>query len=204
MQFHEAKLLLEAAGTTLPLVILLIVDDADRQFLTDLYLRHRELIYKSAANYFPGNLLEIEDAISSTAERMCKYCKELEQIPCNKQKYYLVKMVRTVCIARLVELRRSRERNDWFADSQVVEGTADEAHAHDFVFSRVYADDLLNSFSALSNRDKELIRMRHIDMMEYDDIARVLDINEGAARTAVSRAKKRLEKFAQHVKDDFL
>lgn len=204
MQFQEAKLLLEAVSTTLPLAILLVEDEADRQFLADLYLQYRGLIYKSAANYFSGNLLEIEDAVSSTAERMCKYCKELKQIPCNKQKCYLVKMVRTVCIARLAELRHSRERNDWFADSQVVEGIADEAQAHDFVFSRVYAEDLLDSFSALSDRDKELIRMRHIDMMAYDDIARALNISERAARTAISRAKKRLEKLALHVKDDNL
>lgn len=46
--------------------------------------------------------------------------------------------------------------------------------------------------------------MRHIDMMAYDDIARALNISERAARTAISRAKKRLEKLALHVKDDNL
>ena len=55
MQFQEAKLLLEAVSTTLPLAILLVEDEADRQFLADLYLQYRGLIYKSAANYFSGN-----------------------------------------------------------------------------------------------------------------------------------------------------
>lgn len=204
MQPYDAKLMMETLGTTLPLAILLIEDDADRQFLTDLYLQHRDLLYKIAAGFFRNSPSEIEDAISNTAERMCKYCKELQCIPCNKRKFYIVRIVRSVCITRYAELQMHKETNDLFADSQTFEGMEDESSAHGIVFSRVYADDLLNSFAVLSDRDKELIRMRHIDMMDYDDIAEALHISEGTARTAVSRAKARLEKLAKHLKDDIL
>lgn len=85
-----------------------------------------------------------------------------------------------------------------------MEGVEDENSAHSIVFSRVYADDLLNSFPMLSDRDKELIRMRHIDMLDYDEIAEALHISERTARTAVSRAKARLENLAQNLKGDIL
>lgn len=201
---YDAKLMMDTVGATLPLAILLIDDDADRQFLTDLYLQYRELIYKKAAGFFHNSPSEIEDAISSTAERMCKYCKELQNTPCNKRKFYIVKIVRSVCITRYTELQRHKNKHDWFADLETIERAEDENSAHGIVFSRVYADDLLNSFAALSDRDKELIRMRHIDMMDYDDIAEILHISEGTARTAVSRAKTRLEKLAQNLKDKIL
>ena len=194
----------EASGPVIPLAILLIEDDGDRQFVTGLYLQYRELLYKTAKGFFANSPSEIEDAISSSAEKMCKYCKELKAIPYDKRKFYIVKIVRSVCITRLAALQKQRERHDWFADSEIVEGTEDESSAHSIVFSRVYADDLLNSFATLNDRDKELIRMRHIDMMDYASIAEALQISEGAARTAVSRAKARLEKLAQHHKDDIL
>ncbi|MEG0512139.1 MAG: sigma-70 family RNA polymerase sigma factor [Clostridia bacterium] len=204
MQYYDAKLMMETVGTALPLAILLIEDDEDRQFVTDLYLQHRELLYKKATGFFYNSQSEIEDAVSDAAERMCKYCKEIQNIPCNKRKFYIVKIIRSVCITRLAVLQRQQERNDWFADTETVEGIEDENSAHGIVFSRVYADDLLHSFSMLSDRDKELIRMRHIDRMDYDEIANTLHISEGTARTAVSRAKARLERLAQHVKDDNL
>lgn len=204
MQYYDAKLMMETVGTALPLAILLIEDDEDRQFVTDLYLQHRELLYKKAKGFFYNSQSEIEDAVSSAAERICKYCKELQKIPCNKRKFYIVRIIRSVCITRVAVLQRQQERRDWFADTETVEGVEDENSAHSIVFSRVYADDLLNSFSMLSDRDKELIRMRHIDMMYYDEIANTLHISEGTARTAVSRAKARLESLAQHVKDDTL
>lgn len=204
MQFFDTKLMMETVGTTLPLAILLIEDDEDRQFLTDLYLEYRNLLYKEAMRFFCDSPFEIDDAVSGSAERMCKYCKELQNIPCNKRKFYLVKIVRSVCNTRIAELTKQQERRDWFADSETVEGVEDENSAHSIVFSRVYADDLLHSFPMLSDRDKELIRMRHIDMLDYDEIAEALHISEGTARTAVSRAKARLENLAQNLKGDIL
>ena len=44
----------------------------------------------------------------------------------------------------------------------------------EMAFSKVNALALLNSFHQLSPRDKELIRMRHIDLMEFSDIAQAL------------------------------
>ncbi len=39
MQPYDAKLMMETLGTTLPFAILLIENDEDRQFLTEMYFR---------------------------------------------------------------------------------------------------------------------------------------------------------------------
>lgn len=70
MQPYDAKLMMETVGTTLPLAILLIEDDEDRQFLTDLYLEYRNLLYKEAMRFFCDSPSEIDDAVSGSAERM--------------------------------------------------------------------------------------------------------------------------------------
>ena len=204
MQYFDASNLWTTVGSSLPLAILLIENDEDRQFLAELYLQYRGLLYKEAVKHFGSGSQEIEDAVGNSAVRMCKYCKKLQSLPCNKRPFYLVKIVRSVCNTQLAELQKQSERHDWFADSETAEDAVDESGAPNIVFSRVYADDLLNSFVELSQRDRELIRMRHIDLMNYDEIAKVLHISEGTARTAVSRAKARLENLARSQKDDLL
>lgn len=77
-----------------------------------------------------------------------------------------------------------------------LEHIVDEDAYHDIILSKFNAIELLDSFKQLSDRDKELIRMRHIDLMDYDEIAETLNISLPTARTAVFRAKQRLEKIA--------
>jgi len=52
-------------------------------------------------------------------------------------------------------------------------------------------------YAELSERDRELIRLRHMDQMNYEDIAVVIGLSESSTRTAVSRAKKRLKQLAE-------
>ena len=52
---------------------------------------------------------------------------------------------------------------------------------------------LLESFDALSSKERILIQMRHIDKMEYREIALELGITEQAARVALHRAKRHLQ-----------
>ena len=68
------------------------------------------------------------------------------------------------------------------------------------MFDRVFASDLLGAFPELSEKDKDLIRLRHMDLLGYDVIAQQMGITEIAARTAVSRAKSKLERLAMNKK----
>ena len=49
----------------------------------------------------------------------------------------------------------------------------------------------------MSQRDQDIIWMRHVDLMEYSEMAEVLGMREGAVRTALTRAKARLEKASR-------
>lgn len=85
MQFLPGRETIDVCGTILPLAILLIENDEDRQFLTDMYLQYRKLMYKIASHYFQSDYNEIEDVVSTSVERMCKFCKNIQTVPCNKR-----------------------------------------------------------------------------------------------------------------------
>ena len=187
----------DASQIMIPVAILLIEDDDDRDFLADLYQQYYRLLWKTASMFFPGNEEEIAEAVSDSVERMCRYCKNIQDTPCNKRAAYLVKIIRSVCNTRLGELQKQALRKDMYISAAELENIEDEQQNHEMIFSRLYATDLLQSFDSLSETDRYLIQLRHIDGMSWKEIAALLSMNEGTVRTALSRAKTRLEKLAK-------
>ena len=192
----DIRQILELYSVVIPLPILLIENDEDRQFLTDVYLQYKSLMYKTAYSFFRDNLSEVDDMVGNTVERLCKNCERLKAVDCNKRASYIVSSVRNVCITRLRELKRQRLHFDFGPDDEDMEAIAGPDDVQEIVFSHLLVSDMLNAFPELSERDRELIRLRHVDQLDYADIAALSGISEGAARTAVSRAKSRLEKLA--------
>ncbi len=200
MQSIDPGRFLELYGSVLPLAILLIEDDEDRAFLSDFYIQYKPLMYSTASKFFAKDFAELEDVVGETVERICKNCDKIKAVECNKRYSYLISIIRHVCYRRLATIRKQNAAHVYSTDQETLEQVPGADDVHALVFDKAYASDLLNSFPELSTKDKDLIRMRHIDMLDYDEIAEVCGINEGAARTAVSRAKKRLEHLATQKK----
>ena len=64
----------------LPAVLLTTVSNADREFLTQIYLDYRNLIYRVALSFFPDDHCEAEDGFSNTLEKLCKRPELLRSI----------------------------------------------------------------------------------------------------------------------------
>lgn len=201
MQYLPGRETMDICGTILPLAILLIENDEDRQFLTEMYLQYRKLMYKTASHYFQSNDTEIEDAVGTSVERMCKYCKNIQAVPCNKRTAYIVRLVENVCRTRIRTIARQREKEQFPTEENWENDIPDTEDTEAIVFSHLRANDLLMSFDRLSPRDQELIRMRHIDYMEFEEMAREMGMTVSAVRTALSRAKQRWRKLASEQED---
>lgn len=59
-------------------------------------------------------------------------------------------------------------------------------------------DDLMQAISALPDTENAVLRMKHIEGMEVDEIARLIQSTPGAVRTALSRARQRIRKLYTH------
>lgn len=200
MHALDIQQMMAVYGTALPIAILLIDDDEDRAFLSDAYIQYKALMYKVAIDYFKPNQADIEDAVSESVERLCKYVHKFRAIPCNKRPSYVVRLVENVCRTRLRAMMLEKDMHAFSMDEEQSEQLPAEDNVLETVFSHFYAEDLLAMFDKLSKRDQELLRMRHVDQMSYEEIAKALHMNEGAVRTALSRAKQRLEKVSAEQK----
>lgn len=172
----------------IPVAILAIQNEEDREFVTRIYLEYRALMYKTAYKYCSHNKHDTEDAVSEAIVRICKYPQALRRVPETELPAYLVTVVSNVCRA---ENRKKHPLNFQYDDQlDTLAETAQDPY--ESIFDHADAVSLLQSFNTLSERDKELIRMRHIDQMSYDEMAKQLHMKSGALRTALSRAKQRM------------
>lgn len=176
-------------------MMMLLHNDGDRQLMAELYMKHRDLMHKVASLYFSADSRQTEDAVSETVVRLCKNFSTVKTLDCHKISAYIVKVSRSACI----DLLRRGSRAAMQAGGDTLEAVPDKDADLDVAMSRTYALDLLAAFPQLSDRDKELIRMRHIDGMSYEDIAKALHLTEQTARAAVSRARRKLQLAARHM-----
>jgi len=185
---------------SVPLLLLLIQDENEREQIAQLYLQHVDLMRKVASKYFSSSLTEQEDIVSDATLRICKNFSTISRLESHKIPSYIVKVCRSVCIDRL----RRQGGLEVFPGEEVMGTFPDRGTMLDALMDRKYAIDLLESFSSLSDRYKELIRMRHIDLMSFEEIAQVLGISEVSARSAVSRAQRHLKALARQLKPEDL
>lgn len=93
--------------------------------------------------------------------------------------------VRRVCLTRL----RSFHPRAALADR-----AADEAGGDDF-------QTLLQAVDMLPTVEQAVLRMRHIDGMEIEEIAAISSSTTGAVRTALSRARRRIRDIYTRIYD---
>lgn len=95
---------------------------------------------------------------------------------------------------------RNLGRNPEVIDSEISERLADNMEDQSEAISR--EDDerrerLEQLLTQLPEKAQELIRLRFFENREYDEIARLLNTNEGAVRTAISRIITKLRSMAK-------
>ncbi len=189
--FDPGKML-PAYSLVLPLAMALLSDPDEQTLVIQLYEEHRGLMFKTAVSFFGRNYAEVEDAVSASLERICKYIYKIEPLPCNKRESYLVKIVVNVCKNRLIELNKQNVHQDAYVDQHALEAIPGEDDVYQIAFDNASAEELLNSFDGLSDRDKEIFRKRHIEHLEFCEIAEAFQMTQQAVRTALSRTKKRM------------
>lgn len=182
----------------LPILALILLNDSDRELIESVYFQHRQLMFHVARKYFSDKPDELEDVINTALERICRYVPRIREVSSNRIQAYVVLIVENVCKTRLSQIIKERNLRVVQYDDEVLqenEGYSD--NPYDLVFDYADARALLASFKGLSQRDQDIIWMRHVDQMEYSEIASVLGMREGAVRTALTRAKARLVKAAR-------
>lgn len=176
------------------------IPSEDRAFVQELYFEHRELMYYIARKYFKGDQAEIDDAILTATEKMCRNVQKIRAVPCNKTRAYVVSIIENVCRDRLEQRSRERQRYVFLGDDADLLPAED--NVEETVIRRSRTSALMEMLDRLPPRDRDILRMRHMASMSYAQIAETLSMTESAVRTAAFRAQKRLKEMAKEWEED--
>lgn len=95
MAFFDMSQIAKYYGIVLPISILMIETDDDREFICRLYINYRKLMFAVAYEYFNENDSDIDDVVGITVERLCRYCSTVRKIPEDRIKQYIVSITVT-------------------------------------------------------------------------------------------------------------
>lgn len=190
------------SAASVPFALLMLANDDDRQFVEQIYLEYRGLMYYAAREYFGKNKEEIEDAISSAIENMCKYVENFRAVECSKMRSYILSTIENVCKHRLRELGKQRAHQDDGITQEMIENIPNTDDVYASVFAYADARALLEEIDGLEERDKDLFWMRHVEKQTFAEMADRLQLSESTIRSVLTRAKQRVQKRAVERRND--
>ncbi len=183
-----------------PSVMLVLADEEDRAFLTQLYLGYRALMYRVALEFFPGEYSEAEDVFSTALEKLCSHAKQIRAVPEKSRASYIARLTANTCRDRLRQMKR-RGPSLSLDDDQALD-LPDSRDGYRSLFEYGSAGEVLASWEELNDRDRELLQMRYVEEKTVAEMAAVLQVTEASVRSAIFRAKHHLETILERRKTD--
>jgi RNA polymerase sigma-70 factor, ECF subfamily len=163
----------------------------DRQAMEELFLRHNR-----ALGYYLGRLLGREEVADLQQEVWLIVLRRLRQL--REPDAFVVwfyQIARRKALGRLEARRRGR-----IVDSETAEEPIDASEPR---FSTEDAEAIHKNIAALSDAHREVIVLRFVEDLTYDQIAEVTGSNAGTVRSRLHYAKlllqKRLEDFRERI-----
>ena len=157
---HNLGQIAQVCGALLPISILLIQNEDDRNLIIQIYIDYRFSMYRIARHYFGTNESDIEDAISTTIKNLCQHIDKIKPERCNNLKAYVLSITGNVCRRMIVKKNRDDALCDYSCSEDDIEKIPDAKDPFQTVFDHSDATLLLESFDALSVKERILRQYR--------------------------------------------
>ena len=171
----------------LPLFILNIENDDDRNFVANMYTNNYKLMYYIAMKY-TQNPIDTEDVISETCLKLMKRIELLRKLDADSLSAYI--NVATTNTVRSFLKRKNKEILD---DGELTRNLSHDEEPPDVAILRLCTiDEVKEALGKISEIDQMALKMKY--MLEYSDeeIAKELGIQKNSVRMRLKRARDRL------------
>ncbi|MGK4567440.1 RNA polymerase sigma factor [Flavobacterium sp. 3HN19-14] len=135
-------------------------------------------------------LVSTEEAEDATQEVLVKLWNKNESLGnYNSVEALAMTMTKNYC---LDQLKSKRAGNLKIVHNNFTDGEAGLQQKMEDVDSLSWAEKIIEQ---LPEQQKLIVQMRDIEQCEFEEIAKILDMNETAIRVALSRARKTIREF---------
>lgn len=175
----------------IPSAILLIENDDDRQFMTNLYLDYYALMKKNAMNIVHDEFV-CDDLIHNACIKLIRNIVKIRQLDCWVLASYIVSTIKSVCFDYLKssdirELTRSVRLDD--NDTQDLE---DEDYCIETeVLHKLDADHLMRALEKLPPLYRDVLYFKYLQDSTVEEIAAALHIGKDSVYQYLTRARRK-------------
>ena len=167
---------------------LLIRDDADKEFVKDLFKKYEQIMYRKAYGILQ-NATDAEDAVQNAMVKVIDYLEKIRKIDDSKIQYYLTVITKHTAYDML---RRKIRKPDRYFIEELDETEADYS-VEDAVLLKMDLETLGIMMKRLPEQEYDILFMNFSMGFSPTEIAEQLDISSNTARQRIHRAKQKLK-----------
>ncbi len=172
--------------TMIPVMILAIENDYDRDFMTSLYFDYNRLILFEISS-IAGKTDSVEDLVQETLVRLIDKVELLETLDQRRLVAYIVETAKNVARNHL---RKNRGTVLSIEDFGSLPDSGESVE--DRIISGLNIAAMERLWQELPEEVQALFRMKYFLKMSDEEIARTLHIKPDSVRMRISRARKRV------------
>ena len=175
----------------IPIVIMMIEGEDDRDYITELFLKNERGMYAMAMKIVKEHHTAC-DMVSKSCLKMIEKISYLREIAPQKQTPYILSIVKNTS---LMYLRQRRNENNWLGfDERILDWTAVSQEDLDAaLISEAESQVIRQALKRLKPRDRDLLEMKYFSQMDDEKIGRQLRISRNSVRYYLTLARRALK-----------
>ncbi len=172
----------------IPIIIMAIENDDERDFMIRLYIDYKALMRKQAAERLDDDFF-VEDVVQETCERLIKNIDTIMHISRWALPSYIALTVRSAAVECNKRESADDAANAGEIGEQFVDSSVDiEAE----VLSKYELEAVKNAIEKLPQKYKDALNYKYFLNMDNDEIAKALDIKPAGVYMYIKRARQKL------------
>jgi RNA polymerase sigma-70 factor (ECF subfamily) len=171
----------------LPLIILAIENQADKNKMIDIFEKYSKLMLHVAMQVL-RNRAAAEDAVSESFEKLINNLHKVGDTSCYKTRSLVVIIVRNTAI----NMWNKNKRAGYGQDEEIARVASTAPLIADELVSEEGYNKLVAAINSLSDTYRDVAIMTFLHDYSLNEIAEILGINYNTAKMRLSRAKKTL------------
>ncbi len=176
----------------IPIVILAIEDDDDREFMKAFFEKYERLMY-SEIYKFTTEPADVEDILQTVLVKLIEKVRLFRSLDRDPRVNYLISTIKNTSITMVCRKRQidSLDDIDWFDKSQLQAPDSVE----DMVFRREAVSRMEEVWPLLDEKSRFLLSARYFLGMNQEEIGAELGIKPDSVRMEMSRARKKVREL---------
>lgn len=178
---------------SVPVVILQMENEDDRQFVAELYQKYKFKMFRISLRMV-RNAHDAEDLVEEACGKIIDNLEKIRNVEVCKQRQYIVSIIKNVTVNFLIR-RDRRSKYSFYAEEEVIARMACiDGELDDGLIRRDEINAVKCALRKLSEKDRTILRMKYYDELTDAEIARYLNIQTASVRYYFTLARRKLGK----------